>query len=194
MTTQAYGCNADCLAAMIVCQVATGELLMSLRTRKTGFTLVELVLVIVIIGVLAAVAIPRLSRGSAGAGNAALASDLAMIRNAINLYAAEHNNVFPGPDAAGFVDKLTKFSSRSGAVVATKDDTHPYGPYLLAIPACPVGENAGKATAADILISATTPPTPDTSGGEGWVYNVTTGEFLPNTDATDDAGKEYKTY
>jgi general secretion pathway protein G len=167
---------------------------MPLRTRKTGFTLVELVLVIVIIGVLAAVAIPRLSRGSAGAGNAALATDLAMIRNAINLYAAEHNNVFPGPDATGFADKLTKFSNGAGVISATKDTSHPFGPYLLAIPPCPVGENAGTATAANVLISATAPPTPDPSGGEGWVYNVTAGEFLANTTTTDDAGKAYNTY
>ena len=167
---------------------------MTLRKTKTAFTLVELVLVIVIIGVLAAVAIPRLSRGSAGAGNAAVATDLAMIRNAINLYAAEHNNVFPGPDNAGFANKLTMFSDRSGATIATKDATHPYGPYLLAIPSCPVGENAGKDTAKDVLISATTPPTPDASGGQGWVYNITTGEFLPNTTTTDDSGKAYNKY
>jgi prepilin-type N-terminal cleavage/methylation domain-containing protein len=177
-----------------VCPLQAGEVVMLLRKGKSAFTLVELVLVIVIIGVLAAVAIPRLSRGSAGAGNAALATNLAMVRNAINLYAAEHNNTFPGPDAQGFVDKLTKFSDRTGTTVTTRDDSHPYGPYLLAIPPCPVGENANKDTANKVLISTTSPPTPDPSSGEGWVYNATTGEFLPNTDAKDDAGKLYKTY
>jgi len=157
----------------------------------SGFTLVELVVVIVIIGILAAIAIPRLSRGSAGASSAALAMNLATVRNAINLYAAEHNNIFPGPDAVGFTDKLTKYSSLSGAISATKDATYKFGPYLAAIPPCPVGENAGSAT---VLVVATSPPTPNTVGGEGWAYNATTGEFVANTTQPDDTGKQYNKY
>lgn len=164
----------------------------SFKKGKTGFTLVELVLVIVIIGVLAAIAIPRLSRGSAGANDAALQANLATVRNAINMYAAEHSNVFPGPDAAGFVDKLTKYSSAAGATSGTKDATYKFGPYLLAIPPCPVGENAGSNT---VLIDSTnSPPTPVTTGGEGWVYNPNTGEFLANTTQTDSSGTPYNQY
>ena len=162
--------------------------------HKAGFTLVELVLVIVIIGVLAAIAIPRLSRGSAGANQAALQANLSTVRNALAVYAAEHNNKFPGPDAAGFKDDLTTYTNVGGDSQAAKDPTHKFGPYLVAIPPCPVGEAAGTATAANVLISATSPPTPDTTNGEGWVYNVTTGEFLPNTDQTDSEGKAWKTY
>jgi general secretion pathway protein G len=164
---------------------------MALRKHNSAFTLVELVVVIVIIGILAAIAIPRLSRGSAGAGQAALAANLATIRNAINLYAAEHNNAFPGPDAAGFVAKLTLFSDTFGATQAGKDNTHKFGPYLQAIPPCPVGENAGSS---DVLVVATSPPVPNTAGGEGWVYNATTGEFTANTAKTDDVGKAFNQY
>jgi prepilin-type N-terminal cleavage/methylation domain-containing protein len=164
------------------------------KLKTPGFSLVELVVVIVIIGILAAIAIPRLSRGSAGAGNAALAANLATIRNAINLYSAEHNSAFPGPDAAGFAEGLTKYSDLQGATVGTKDSTHPFGPYLVAIPPCPVGENAGKPTANQVLVVDTTPPTPDPSGGEGWVYNATSGEFTANSTQKDDAGKAYNQY
>nr|HPM24715.1 hypothetical protein [Phycisphaerae bacterium] len=67
--------------------------------------------------------------------------------------------------------------------------------YLLTVPPCPVGENAGKTTAANVLIDSTnSPPVPVTTGGEGWVYNPNTGEFLPNTTQTDDAGIAYNTY
>ncbi len=161
---------------------------------RPGFSLVELVVVIVIIGILAAIAIPRLSRGSAGAGNAALAANLATIRNAINLFSAEHNGAFPGPDATAFVEQLTKYSDLQGAAVGTKDSTHPFGPYLVAVPSCPVGENAGKPTANKVLVVGTSPPTPDPSGGEGWVYNATTGEFTANTTKLDDADKAYNEY
>lgn len=162
--------------------------------RKSGFSLVELVVVIVIIGILAAIAIPRLSRGSTGASQSSLAGNLTVVRNAIALYAAEHNNTFPGPDNAGFKDKLTKYSDISGNTQATKDTTFKYGPYLTAIPRCPVGENAAGAKAADVLFVTSSPPTPAPASGEGWVYNATTGEFLPNTTQTDDSGKAFNTY
>lgn len=160
--------------------------------QSRGFSLVELVVVIVIIGIIAAMAIPRLSRGSAGAADSALAGNLAMIRNAINLYAAEHNNSFPGSTATAVVNQLTLYSALDGSTNASKSSTYKYGPYLVAIPPCPVG-NPTNPTA--ILIDATnSPPTPATGGGEGWVYNPTTGEFLANTTATDEFGKAYNTY
>jgi prepilin-type N-terminal cleavage/methylation domain-containing protein len=161
-------------------------------TRPKAFSLVELVVVIVIIGIIAAMAIPRLSRGAAGAGDAALAGNLAMIRNALNLYAAEHNNVFPNTDEATIILQLTTYSSGAGATNATKTSTYKYGPYLVAIPPCPVG-NPTDATG--ILYDATnSPPTVDGTNGEGWVYNPDTGEFLANTTAPDEFGKAYNTY
>lgn len=162
------------------------------RTRSMAFSLVELVVVIVIIGILAAIAIPRLSRGAGGASNSAVAANLATVRNAIALYATEHKNAFPGPDAAGFKNKLTMYSDAAGNTNATKTSVFVYGPYLYSIPPCPVGENAGSA---DILIDSTnSPPTVVTAGGQGWLYNPTSGEFVANTATTDDAGKAYNTY
>ncbi len=162
--------------------------------KKSGFSLVELVVVIVIIGILAAIAIPRMSRGSTGASVSALMANLTTIRNALSLYATEHNGVFPSGTEAQIVDKLTKYTDISGTTSDTKTTTYRFGPYLAAIPPCPVGENAGKPTANKILVVASSPPVPDPSGGEGWVYNGTTGEFLPNTTQTDDSGKAYNTY
>lgn len=160
-------------------------------SHKRGFSLVELVVVIIIIGIIAAMAIPRLSRGSAGAGDAVVSGNLAIVRNAINLYAAEHMGKFPGHDSGDMVDHLTMFSDVAGNTSATKDATHKFGPYLLTMPPCPIG-NPSKPT--DVLISTDSPPTVNTAGGEGWVYNPTTGEFLVNSEATDETGKAYNTY
>ncbi|MBN2447264.1 MAG: prepilin-type N-terminal cleavage/methylation domain-containing protein [Phycisphaerae bacterium] len=166
--------------------------MISKHERRHGFSLVELVVVIVIIGILAAMAIPRLSRGSAGASDAALGGDLAIVRNAINLYAAEHNTKFPGHGGGDMVDHLTMYTDISGNTNASKTSTYKYGPYLLAIPACPV-ENPSKPT--DVLIDSTnSPPTVVTTGGEGWVYNPNTGEFLANSTATDENGKGWNEY
>ena len=59
-----------------------------MRTR--GFSLVELVIVIVIIGIIAAIAVPLISRGAKGASDSAVRGDLAALRAAIDLFAAEH--------------------------------------------------------------------------------------------------------
>ncbi len=68
--------------------------------RNSAFSLLELVIVVVIIGIIAAIAIPRMSRGARGADESALKGDLAILRNAIDLYAAEHGGNFPSGTAA----------------------------------------------------------------------------------------------
>jgi general secretion pathway protein G len=159
------------------------------RTRTAGFSLVELVVVIVIIGIIAAMAIPRLSRGTAGASDSALAGNLAIVRNAIHLYAAEHNQNFP--TQAKFVEQLTMYTSMTGAEAATRDATHRFGPYLMAIPPCPVGDQTDPTAVAFDAVNSPPSVVADTGG---WIYNPNTGEFLANTNVTDQTGKAYNTY
>ncbi|GMU84127.1 MAG: prepilin-type N-terminal cleavage/methylation domain-containing protein [Phycisphaerales bacterium] len=164
---------------------------MNSRIGKRGFSLVELVVVIVIIGIIAAMAIPRLSRGAAGANQSSLGGNLSILRNAINLYAAEHNNTFPSGTGAQVADKLTKYTDAAGDA-GVKTATRIYGPYVLKIPTCPVISGANSAT---ILIDSTnSPPQVNTTNGEGWVYNPNTGEIIANSSATDADGKAYNTY
>jgi prepilin-type N-terminal cleavage/methylation domain-containing protein len=158
-------------------------------TRRPAFSLVELVVVIVIIGIIAAMAIPRLSRGTAGAADSALAGNLAIMRNAINLYSAEHNSAFP--TQADFEGQLTQFSSLTGAVNASRDAAHPFGPYILAIPPCPVGD---QTTPTAVAFDAVNSPPSVVADVGGWIYNPSTGEFLANTNLTDQNGRAYNTY
>ena len=60
------------------------------RKTEAGFTLVELLIVVIILGILAAVVIPQFSSASAEAREAAIMTDLAAIRNAIELYYVQH--------------------------------------------------------------------------------------------------------
>lgn len=160
--------------------------------RNRGFSLVELVVVIVIIAILAAMAIPRLSRGAAGANDSALMGNLSVLRNAINLYAAEHNNTFPGPTAVRVEEQLTLYSSAAGATNSSPSSTYKFGPYLVSVPPCPVG-NPSDPTG--ILIdTSNSPPVVDTSGGEGWAYNPNTGVIIANTSDTDSTGTAYSDY
>ena len=149
-----------------------------LRTRR-GFSLVELVVVVVIIGMLASMAIPRLSRGSEGATESALAADLAIIRSAIYRYAAEHNNQMPpGPTGPNVAAQLIEYSTAGGSTQRGRNSSYRYGPYLLDIPAVPVGPNTGDNT---IHIDTTnSPPKANFNVTAGWVYNPNTGEFFAN--------------
>ncbi len=148
-----------------------------------GFSLLEVVIVVAIIAILAAIGIPRMSRGAKGASDSALTGDLATLRNAVDLYAAEHGGAFP---TVGSVNaQLTQYSDINGAVNPAKTTTYIYGPYMRSIPPLPVGAKKGCMTIADA-----------NAAGVGWIYSATDGTIKANTvDAeVDEAGKKYNAY
>jgi prepilin-type N-terminal cleavage/methylation domain-containing protein len=163
------------------------------RRRSFGraFSLIELVIVIVIIGILAAIAIPRLSRGAAGASESALSSNLAILRNSIDLYAAEHDGKFP--TVLNYKDQLTRYSDVTGTQFAdTKTDPCKYGPYLRKIPPLPLGPSKNRDS--DVFVDGSTGNPGDNPGG--WFYNPNNGNVranLPDTEL-DVAKKKYNDY
>jgi type II secretory pathway pseudopilin PulG len=156
--------------------------------------LIELVIVVLIIGIISAIAIPRISRGSGNAADSALSGDLAVLRNAIELYGTEHDGVFPQTDGAGkFENQLTLFTDSKGNTSTTKAGEFVYGPYLRKVPPLPVGTSdykgeTGIASAADGV--------PGTTKNAGWCYNPDTGDIKANVpDAEVDRNSvKYNTY
>lgn len=149
---------------------------------RRGFSLIELVIVVVIIGIIGAIAIPRLSRGAEGAADSALTGNLAVLRNAIDLYQTEHGGTFP--TTGDIVNQLTQYTDDAGATSATKTGAFIYGPYLRAVPPLPVGTKKGSVgiAAAD-------------AAGIGWIYDAATGSIRANTTTEADAkGKLYSAY
>ena len=159
----------------------------SLKQRKCfGFSLIELVIVVVIIGIIGAIAIPRLSRGAEGASDSALAGDLAVLRNAIDLYATEHKGTFPAVNT--FEAQLTQYTDESGATSLTKTGDFIYGPYIRKIPALKAQSSVDGATGSADVAAAS-------ADDIGWVYNATTGVIFANTGTeTDASGKNYTDY
>jgi len=154
------------------------------HNKARGFSLLEVVIVVAILAILAAIGIPRMSRGSRGAGDSALRSNLALLRNSVDLFTAEHNGLFPA--VATFTNQLTTFTDEFGATSTTKTTTHVFGPYIRRIPILTVGAKKGKNG-----VSV------DGAGADdGWVYDPNSGAVTPNTTATelDDAGVRYDTY
>ena len=155
---------------------------MRLATVRRGFSLIELIIVVVIIGIIAAIAIPRMSRGAEGAADSALTGDLAVLRNGIDLYAAEHVGAFPA--LATFSDQMVQYTDDAGGTSATKDATHIYGPYLRAVPLLPIPPEKGSTLVTGVLGTA----------GAGWVYDAAAGTITANSTVTDDTGRAYNTY
>ena len=148
---------------------------MKIRRSESGFTLVELLIVVIILGILAAVVIPQFNTAAAESKESALASNLATIRQAIELYKVQHNDTFP--DAA-IVVKLTTSTDATGAA-GTK-----YGPYIRnSFPADPINASAAVKTAAAM------PGAP--AGAEGWVYATGNGEFRANVAGNGPSGTAY---
>ncbi len=161
---------------------------MSIKNKSKGFSLVELVIVIVIIGIIAAIAVPRISRGAAGAGASGLRGDLYVLRNAIDLYAAEHNGAYPSGTDATFKLQMTIYSDDSGATNAVKDTTYKWGPYLVSVPALKVGEGANNGKGSNNT-------GPAALATVGWIYDPLNGKITANSGtAADDSTTLFTTY
>jgi general secretion pathway protein G len=151
---------------------------------RRAFSLIELVIVVVIIGIIGAIAIPRMSRGAQGAADSALVANLAVLRNAIDLFVTEHEGTYP--QAADMPNALLQYSNFAADNYGTKDapSGRIYGPYLRAVPPLPVGAEKGSTGIAAIA-----------GAGVGWIYDQTTGAIKANTTTeTDSSGKLYNTY
>lgn len=129
--------------------------------RQSGFTLVELVVVIMILGVLAAVAAPKFMSTSATASDNGLKQSLGVVRDAIELYAAQNAGTYPGD---------------AGTEADFKADIQPYLRGT-GFPKCPVAkkDNSIRVATGNSALAGEATPT------ASWAYNKDTGEFICNS-------------
>jgi prepilin-type N-terminal cleavage/methylation domain-containing protein len=131
--------------------------------QRNGFTLIELVVVILILGILAGVGAPKLFSTSGIATENGLKQTLSIIRDGLELYAADNSGSFP--PCTGDGTGAGNFHEAMGDYVRGK------------FPECPVGmqNNLVKPSAAATLAADGTVT--------GWMYNPSTGEFICNSTA-----------
>ena len=147
----------------------------TMKKNQGGFTLVELLIVVIILGILAAIVIPQFNSAASESKESTIASNLATIRQSIELYQLQHNDSYPG---ATIVTQLTTATDVAGAA-GTK-----FGPYIRnKFPKNPINDDA-------TIVSAATMPGAAT-GASGWVYATSTGDFRANVPGTGPSGTNY---
>ena len=124
-----------------------------MKTKNSGFTLVEILIVVVILGILAAIVIPQFTQASTEAREASLASNLQSVRSQIELFKIQHNDNAPTSNLT-FEDQMTGRTDQDGTVNAAGE----FGPYLQAIPTNPF--TSGATINAAFLL------------GDDWTYAV----------------------
>jgi prepilin-type N-terminal cleavage/methylation domain-containing protein len=67
---------------------------------QRGFTLVELLVVISIVSLLSSMSLAAMSEARYKANNSAINSQMLQYRNAVELYASDHNGYYPVPDSS----------------------------------------------------------------------------------------------
>jgi general secretion pathway protein G len=135
-----------------------------MKTKRSGFTLVEILIVVVILGILAAIVIPQFTEASTEAKLSSLCTDLQTLRSQIQLYKIQHND--NPPTFANFVDQMTEVSDINGAVPPVLSTT--YGPYLQKVPT----NQFNTSSALEAWGTAGTTA--------GWEYDATDGSIRAN--------------
>lgn len=166
------------------------------REMKKAFTLIEILIVVAIIGILAAIVLPALQGHIQQAKESAAKDDLRILRNTIEVYAAQHKGFPPSykngifdPIGTTFTRQLCWATTPDGVYAAPGTAGYPLGPYLSAIPTNPFN-NKNTIT---VLSSGASFPDPAT-GTTGWIYKPSTKTIRLNYPGTDPEGVKYYDY
>lgn len=166
------------------------------RPRQQGFTLVELLIVVIILAILAAIVVPQFGSSTEDANISTLKSNLAGLRNAVEVYYQQHDSRYPGKYLesdgttaaatgtcpAAFLAQLTLYSDKNGKTNGSKTAVFKYGPYIKgsALPANPFLESNGHSVTCDVAVVDLTTAVTLTAPATGWKFYTGTGRLVAN--------------
>jgi general secretion pathway protein G len=162
-----------------------------------AFTLIEILIVVIILGILAAIVIPQVGSASATAADNTLREDCRFMRQEIEAFKYQHNDISPGypngspggaPDAVTFNTQMTNATDASCNILSNTA-ANVLGPYLSTMPVNPVN---GLSTVLVINNGVTLPAAAD--GLYGWVYQPSTLTFKSDAVGSDQNGVSFYTY
>ena len=149
--------------------------------KKFGFTLVEVLIVVAILGILAAIVVPLYEDNQQKAKESAAKENLRVLRNAIELYAAQHKGVPPGYPS----DDPTKTPNSVAWAIKFLNNKQ----YLSAPPQNPFN---GLANARVLLDGDQFPE--NATGQYGWIYKPSTKQIRLDWPEKDSQGNIYYEY
>ena len=152
----------------------------AIRDTKYAFTLVEILIVVAILGILAAITLPILQGHITEAKEAAAKDTLRILRNTIELYAAQHNGVPPG-----YPGDRTNATPNEGTFYTALVRKH----HILKPPRNPFN----NLFAINAILNNQPMPTAPT-GQYGWIYKASTKDFRIDWPGTDSKGIAYYNY
>jgi len=152
---------------------------------KKAFTLVEILIVVAILGILAAMVLPTLQGHIQQAKESTAKDNLRILRNTIEVYAAQHNGVPPGYKNGDPSDTVTYTYLREQLIET--------GNYLPDFPENPFN-NYKLVNVVQNNQDFPTEPTGPEAPPFGWVYKAATKTIRLNYEGTDKNGVRYFDY
>ena len=165
---------------------------------KRAFTLVEILIMVAVLGILAAIVLPTFQTHAHQATESAAKDNLRILRNAIEMYSAQHRDVPPGypggdttlaPSRMWFVWQLTRSSNEAGGTAAVGTAGYNFGPYFGELPKNPFNDLI------DITEIGNDQDMPaEATGATGWIYKAATKDIRLDWPGSDSQGVAYYDY